>query len=65
MSGRLITFFNNLTFRRKILSICILISLIPMLLFGIVSYIQISGQMIHREENNLNETLRQTADSID
>lgn len=65
MTDRLITFFNNLSFRKKILSICILISLIPMLLFGVVSYIQISGQMIRREENNLNETLRQTADSID
>lgn len=57
--------FNNLSFRRKMLSICILISLIPMLLFGIVSYIQISDQMLRREENNLNETLRQAGDSID
>lgn len=58
-------FFNNLPFRRKILSICIFISLIPMLLFGIVSYIQISRQMLRREEAALQEILRQSADSID
>lgn len=58
-------FFNNLPFRRKILSICIFISLIPMLLFGVVSYIQISRQMLRREENGLHELLRQSADSID
>ncbi len=57
--------FNNLSFRRKMLAVCILISLIPMLLFGIVSYIQISSQMLRREENNLSETLRQAGDSID
>lgn len=65
MINKSLLFFNNLSFRKKILAICIFISLIPMLLFGIVSYVQISSQMLIREENNLNETLRQSADSID
>ncbi len=54
-----------MSFRKKILTICIFISLIPMLTFGIVSYLQTSSQMLRREENNLNETLRQAADAID
>ncbi|MBD5459289.1 MAG: histidine kinase [Lachnospiraceae bacterium] len=65
MINKSLLFFNNLPFRKKILIICIFISLIPMILFGIVSYVQISSQMLKREENNLNETLRQAADSID
>lgn len=65
MKNKTLLFFYNLPFRKKMFSICIAISLIPMLLFGIVSYLQISGQMLRREENNLNETLRQAGDSID
>lgn len=65
MKKKFLLFFNNLSFRKKIGTICTLISLVPMLLFGTVSYGQISSQMVRREENNLNETLQQTAASID
>lgn len=65
MKQKLLLFFNNLSFRKKMTSICILISLIPMFLFGILSYMQIRNQMLRWEEDNLNETLQQTTDAID
>ncbi|MCI5648771.1 MAG: sensor histidine kinase [Fusicatenibacter sp.] len=65
MREKLLLRFNNLSFRNKITAICILISLIPMLLLGILSYRQISHQLITSQENSMNETLGQIADSID
>lgn len=65
MKDKMLLFFNNLSFRKKMTSICILISLIPMFLFGILNYMQIRDQMLRWEENNLNETLKQTTNAID
>lgn len=65
MKNKLLLFFNNLTFRRKMTTICIFISLIPMFLFGILGYAQIRNQILKREESSLNETLLQAASSID
>lgn len=64
MINTLKLYFQNLPFRKKITSICLLISLIPVILMGVLAYLQIRSQMIDREETALFETLRQETDVI-
>lgn len=53
--------FRNLQFRKKILGISLFISLIPVLLLGLFSYIKMRSLLIEREETALAETLHQEA----
>ncbi len=65
MKQKILHRFRNLSFRNKITTICLAISMIPLLLLGLLGYWQISSQMITASKKNLEETLRQTGDALD
>lgn len=62
---RLKIVFKNLSFRRKIAYITLVISLIPVLLLGSFTYIQTRRLLIEREETALKETLHQEVSNLD
>lgn len=64
MKRTFLSFFRDLPFRRKIISICLTVSILPILLLGVFSYYQLYTQLIERERTALRESLRQEADSI-
>lgn len=57
--------FLNLKFRKKIIGISIIISLIPIILLGIFSYVQMYSLLIERERTALQETLSQEVLQLD
>lgn len=57
--------FKNLKFRNKILLICLLSSLLPVITLGSFCYIQIQNLLINRESEVLDESLNQAIASID
>lgn len=58
------SFFQNLSFRKKITIICMCISLIPVIMLGIFSYRQMRHLLINREEVVLNDTLQRETVNI-
>lgn len=56
---------KNLSFRRKIIFLCLVIGLIPVILLGTFSYAQTRQLLIQREYTALRESLEQEAKSLD
>lgn len=62
---KIIAWFTNLKFRSKILFICLLSSILPVVALGSYCYYQIQHILINRESEVLEESLNQTISSID
>ncbi|CAI9393741.1 sensor histidine kinase [Bacillus sp. T2.9-1] len=62
---KLIQWFKDLRYRRKILIICLLSSLLPVTVLGSYCYFQIQNLLISRENEVLEESLHQTILSLD
>jgi two-component system, sensor histidine kinase YesM len=62
---KIITWFKNLKFRSKILVICLLSSILPVVALGSYCYYQIQHILINREGEVLEESLNQAISSID
>jgi two-component system, sensor histidine kinase YesM len=62
---KIIAWFTNLKFRSKILFICLLSSILPVVALGSYCYFQIQQILINRESEVLEESLNQTISSID
>lgn len=65
MKNKFRQFSRNLPFRMKIALLCFIISLIPMLVIGPVSYRKIRSQLIEQESVSLEETLRRETEAIE
>lgn len=59
MIARLKRQFRNLKFQKKIIGISVMISLIPISLLGLFSYIKMRSLLIEREKSAIQETLHQ------
>ena len=59
------SFIKNLSFRKKIILICLGIGLIPVILLGTFSYAQMRQLLIEREYTALKESLEQEAKNLD
>ncbi|WP_186673560.1 sensor histidine kinase [Sporosarcina sp. BP05] len=59
------SWFSNLKFRTKILSICLLASLLPVITLGGFGYYQIQNLLITRESEVLDESLHQALSNLD
>ncbi|RBW69818.1 sensor histidine kinase [Bacillus taeanensis] len=59
------SWFKNLKFRNKVLFICLLSSLLPVIALGSFCYIQIQHLLITRESEVLDESLNQAISSLD
>ncbi|SHS41878.1 Two-component system sensor kinase [Mycobacteroides abscessus subsp. abscessus] len=62
---KITAWFKNLKFRSKILFICLLSSILPVVVLGSYSYHQIQNILINRESEVLEESLNQAVSSID
>ncbi len=62
---KLTAWFKNLKFRSKILFICLLSSILPVIALGSYCYFQIQHILINRESEVLEESLNQAISSID
>jgi len=60
----MLQFFKNLGFQKKILTVCLCISLIPFTILGIFSYRQIRTLLFEREKTALKDTLTQESKSL-
>lgn len=65
MTIRLHQIFKDLAFKKKLIGICLIVSLIPMGILGIFFYRQMRAMLTERTHTALYETLRQKADHID
>ncbi len=65
MTTRLRRVFKDLAFKKKLIGICLIVSLIPMGILGIFFYRQMRAMLTERTHTALYETLRQEADHID
>ncbi|KAB8133653.1 sensor histidine kinase [Gracilibacillus oryzae] len=63
--NRMKLWFINLKFRRKILFICIIASLFPIIALASFWYYQIQDSLMKRENENLSETLNQAISNLD
>lgn len=57
--------YKNLKFRSKVLLGYIAVGLIPVIILGVFSYVQVRHLLIEREEQALYETLKQNVTSLD
>lgn len=57
-------FFRDLSYRKKVICICLIISLIPVMLLGYFSYTQQKRQLINREELAIRETLNSETNQL-
>jgi two-component system, sensor histidine kinase YesM len=62
---KMTAWFKNLKFRSKILFICLLSSILPVVVLGSYCYHQIQNILINRESEVLEESLNQAVSSID
>lgn len=62
---KITAWFKNLKFRSKILFICLLSSILPVIALGSYCYYQIQHILINRESEVLEESLNQAISSID
>ncbi|GMQ57963.1 sensor histidine kinase [Vallitalea sediminicola] len=60
-----IIWFKNLKFRNKITLTCLVVSLLPIIILGSFSYLQIRNLLINREKEVLVESLNQAANSLE
>ena len=58
-------YFRNLPFRRKIICLCLAVSMLPILLLGVFAHGQLRARLLERETLALQETLRQEADLLE
>jgi two-component system sensor histidine kinase YesM len=65
MKKKFSQFSHNLPFRMKVALLCFIISLIPMLVIGPVSYSKIRSQLIEQESSSLEDTLRRETEAIE
>lgn len=56
--------FRNLNFQRKIFTVCLLVSLIPLILLGSICHQKMRSILIDRERTNLSETLIQESKNL-
>lgn len=65
MISRLKQQFRNLKFQKKIIGISVIISLIPILLLGLFSYIKMRSLLIEREKKAIQDTLHRVVLQLD
>lgn len=63
--NRFVDWFRNLKYRKKIILICLLVSLIPVIVLGSFSYKQMRELLIAREINVLEESLNQACNTLE
>ena len=57
--------YKNLKFRKKVLLGYMAVSLIPVIILGVFSYVQVRNLLLAREEQVLEETLQQNVTALD
>lgn len=61
----LTSFFKNLSFKKKIILICLAVSLVPVAILGIFSYFQLQSLLTDREKTALSDSLMQETTALD
>lgn len=64
MKKHFIQMIKDMPFRKKLIGICLLVSLVPMSILGIFFYYQLRTTLTERAYTALNETLRRETDHI-
>lgn len=64
MKTRIQQWYKNLKFRKKVLLGYITVSLIPVIILGFFSYVQVRNLLIEREKQALTQTLNQNVTSL-
>ncbi|WP_304941817.1 sensor histidine kinase [Vallitalea guaymasensis] len=62
---KFVIWFKNLKFRNKITLTCLVVSLVPIIMLGSFSYLQIRNLLINREKEVLVESLSQAHNSLE
>lgn len=62
---KFIVWFKNLKFRKKITLTSLFVSLVPIIILGSFSYLQIRNLLINREKDVLTESLNQASNSLE
>ena len=65
MKRRLYQAIRDMAFKKKIIGICLIVSLIPMAILGVFLYHQTSEMLLEQTESALADALRQETDYID
>jgi two-component system sensor histidine kinase YesM len=60
-----VRWFRSLSFQHKIFSVCIISGIIPVIILGMFSFSKLRGILMQRENEVLQETMRQAQDSLD
>lgn len=62
--NRLLAYFQNLRFKQKLISSYLVVSIIPVLVLGAFSYMQANELLLRQAKQNLDNSVRQAAESI-
>lgn len=65
MKKKLVQWYKNLKFQRKVLLGYMAVALIPVIILGVFSYVQVRHLLIEREKQALNETLKQNVTALE